>query len=214
MTPRQDIGWLDVNATNDEIRAILMAHGHARYLVCKSRLDDFEGVVVAYDILPDLIDGKSVNLRGRMHPPLVVHDQLPVVRLIERLKNTPTRLAIVVDDQGDIEGVVTPTDVLAAIAGNLVEEEDAIPKSIHLPDGSIQFDGAVPIDEVADLLNCASIAGVGDYTTLASFALLKFGHVPKINESFEWGGWHFRVAAVEGQRIEAVIAQPGPTTTP
>jgi len=136
------------------------------------------------------------------------------VRLIERLKSTPTRLAIVADDHGNIEGVVTPTDVLAAIAGDLVEEEDAIPKPIRLPDGSVRFDGAVPIDEVADFLNCAPFAGEGGYTTLAGFVLWKFGHIPKINESFEWDGWRFVVAALEGSRIEVVIAQPGPMAAP
>jgi CBS domain-containing protein len=123
------------------------------------RLEELEGVVVARDILPDLIDGTPVDLRSRMQPALVVHDRLPVVRLIEHLKTTPTRLAIVVDGHGNIDGIVTPTDVLAAIAGDLVEERTPNPSPVRLPDGSIQFDGASPIDEVAEILELARNGG-------------------------------------------------------
>jgi CBS domain containing-hemolysin-like protein len=208
MTPRQDIGWLDVNATNQDIRSTLQAHGHARYLVCNGQLEELEGVVVARDIVPDLIDGMAVDLRSRMHPALVVHDRLSVVRLIERLKTTPTRLAIVVDDHGNIDGLVTPTDVLAAIAGDLVEEEDVDPRPIRLPDGSVTFDGATPIDEAAEILERPSMAEGSDYATMAGFVLWRLGHIPQPGESFDWEGWRFVVTAVEGRRIETVIANP------
>jgi predicted tellurium resistance membrane protein TerC len=93
MTPRQEIGWLDVNATNEDIRSTLQAHGHARYPVCDGQLEKLEGVVVARDIVSDLIDARPVDLRARMHPALVVPHRLPVVRLIETLKTAPTRPA-------------------------------------------------------------------------------------------------------------------------
>src|SRR5690606_15547943 len=78
MTPRQEIGWIDINADNQAIQATLQEHGHARYLVCDGRLEDLEGVVVARDLLSDLIDGRPVDIRARMQPALVVHDRLPV----------------------------------------------------------------------------------------------------------------------------------------
>ncbi len=214
MTPRQEIGWLDLNASNEEIRRTLHKHGHARYLVCNGRLEALEGVVVARDILPELIDGTPMDLRSRMQPALVVHDRLPVVRLIEHLKTTPTRLAIVIDDHGNIDGIVTPTDVLAAIAGDLVEAEDAEPKPVRLPDGSIQFDGASPIDEVAEILELSAMAEDGDYTTIAGFVLWRLGHIPEINESFQWENWRFLVSALEGHRIKSVVAYRALEQTP
>jgi CBS domain containing-hemolysin-like protein len=208
MTPRQEIGWLDVNATNEDIRRTLHEHGHARYLVCNGRLEELEGVVVARELMPALLDGKPVDLRAQMQPALVVRDRLPVVRLIERLKTTPSRLAVVADDHDNIDGIVTPTDVLAAIAGDLVEEEDAEAKPIMLPDGSIQFDGTTPIDEAADVLDRPFMVEHGEYTTVAGFVLWRLGHIPQANEVFEWEGWRFVVVALDGHRIETVVAHP------
>jgi CBS domain containing-hemolysin-like protein len=208
MTPRQEIGWLDVNATNEDIRATLDAHGHARYLVCRGRVDELQGVVVAREMIPDLIDGKPVDLRARMQPALVVHHRLPVVRLIDLLKTTPSRLAVVADDHGTIDGIVTPTDVLAAIAGDLVEDEDAEPKPERLPDGSIKFDGATPIAEAAAILERPLMAEGSDYVTIAGFVLWRLGHIPEANEAFEWEDWRFVITALEGHRIETITAHP------
>jgi CBS domain containing-hemolysin-like protein len=167
-----------------------------------------EGVVIARDLMPDLLDGKSVDLRTLMQPALVVHDRLPVVRLIERLKTTPTRLAVVADDHGNIDGVVTPTDVLAAIAGDLVEEEDAEPEPVRRPDGSIEFDGMTPLDEAAVILDRPSLMEADDYTTIAGFVLWRLGRIPEENETFEWEGWRFTVVGLQGHRIETVVATP------
>lgn len=208
MTPRQEIGWLDLGATNEAIRRTLQEHGHARYLVCRGRLDEVEGVVVARDLLSDLIEGRPADLGARMHPALVVPDGLPVVRLIERLKTEPTRLAVVVDDRGTLEGLVTPTDVLAAIAGDLVEEEDAEPRPERLPDGSLRFEAATPIELAAAALDRPSLAEQGAYTTIAGFLLWRLGHVPKADEATEWEGWRFVASALEGHRIKTVTAQP------
>lgn len=210
MTPRQEIGWLDVNAGNDAVRRTLEMHGHARYLVCSGRLEELEGVVVARDLMPDLLDGRPIDLRQRMRPALVVHDRLPVIRLIERLKTTPTRLAVVADDHGTVEGVVTPTDVLAAIAGDLVEEEDAEPEPVTRPDGSIEFDGTTPIDEAAEALERRSLLENGDDTTIAGFVLQQLGRIPEQNETFDWDGWRFVVLKMNGHRIETVVASRAP----
>lgn len=209
MTPRQHIGWMDINAGYEDLRATLAEHGHARYLVCNGRLEELEGVVVARDLIADLIDGKPVDLRSQMQPALVVHNRLPVVSLIEQLKTTPTRLAVVTDDYGNIDGIVTPTDVLAAISGELVEEEDAEPRPERLPDGSIRFDGTTTIDEAASILERPSMIGNGDYTTIAGFVLWRIGHVPQVNESFDWEDWRFLIEALEGRRIKTVIARLG-----
>jgi CBS domain containing-hemolysin-like protein len=138
----------------------------------------------------------------------VVHHRLPVVRLIDLLKTTPSRLAVVADDHGTIDGIVTPTDVLAAIAGDLVEDEDAEPKPERLPDGSIKFDGATPIAEAAAILERPLMAEGSDYVTIAGFVLWRLGHIPEANEAFEWEDWRFVITALEGHRIETITAHP------
>jgi putative hemolysin len=196
------------NASYEDIRRILHEHGHARYLICNGRLEELEGVVIAHDLMPDLLDGKRVDLRAHMLPALVVHDQLPVVRLIEHLKTTPTRLAVVADDHGNIDGVVTPTDVLAAIAGDLVEDDDAGPEPVTHPDGSVEFDGTMSIDEAATILDRGSMMDSGDYATIAGFILRQLGRIPQEGEAFDWEGWRFVVLKLDGHRIDTVVASP------
>lgn len=143
-----------------------------------------------------------------MHAPLAVRDRLPVLRLIDLLKTTPTRFAVVVADHGTVEGVVTPTDVLAAIAGGLVEDEDAVPMPVRLGDGAIRFDGTTAVDDVAMLLDLPDMRGDGDYATIAGFVLDHLRHIPTPGESFEWQDWRFAIIAMDGHRIVAVTATP------
>jgi len=208
MTPRQDIVWLDIDASLEDMRRTLTEHGHSRYPVCEGTVERLEGVVLARDILPELLDGRRPDLRSRMHAPLAVRDRLPVLRLIDLLKTTPTRFAVVVADHGTVEGVVTPTDVLAAIAGGLVEDEDAVPMPVHLDDGAIRFDGTTAVDEVAMLLDLPDMRGDGDYATIAGFVLDHLRHIPTPGESFEWQDWRFAITAMDAHRIVAVTATP------
>lgn len=208
MTPRQEVGWIDINADNASILATLQEHGHARYLVCDGRLEDLEGVVQARDLLPDLVAGRPVDIRAHMQPALVVHDRLPVARLIEQLKEAPSRLAVVADDHGNIDGVVTPTDVLAAIAGSLVEEEDASPRPERLDNGAIRFDAMTSIEEAADLLHLPAMADDNGYTTVAGFVLGRLGRIPQRGDRFDFEGWRFTVEEMDGRRIVTVLATP------
>ena len=208
MTPRQDIVWLDIDASIDDMRQTLTEHGHSRYPVCEGTVERLEGVILARDILPDLLDGRRPDLRARMHVPLSVRDRLPVLRLIDLLKTTPTRFAVVVADHGTVEGVVTPTDVLAAIAGGLVEDEDAVPMPVHLDDGAIHFDGTTAVDEAAMLIDMPAMRGDGDYATIAGFVLDRLRHIPVKGESFDWGDWRFAVTEMDGHRIVGVTATP------
>jgi CBS domain containing-hemolysin-like protein len=208
MTPRQDIVWLDIDGSMAGLRQTLIEHGHSRYPVCEGTVERLEGVVLARDILPDLLDGKRPDLRARMHVPLSVRDRLPVLRLIDLLKTTPTRFAVVVADNGTVEGVVTPTDVLAAIAGGLVEDEDAVPPPVRLDDGAIRFDGTTAVDEAAMLLDRPAMRGDGDYATIAGFVLDHLRHIPAKDECFEWEDWRFAVTGMDGHRIVEVVASP------
>ncbi|MBE1236568.1 CBS domain-containing protein [Phaeovibrio sulfidiphilus] len=204
MTPRGEIAWLDIAADNEAIRSVVARHGHARYLVCDGRLEEVRGVVLVRDLFGDLVAGGQIDLKARMHPPLVVPETLPVTSLIETLKTTPTRLAIISDDFGDIHGIVTPTDVLAEISRDLVEDEDAVARPERLANGSLRFRGAMPIDEVASILERRDMVGAGRYSTLAGFVLWHIGSVPAQGHAFDWQGYHFVCSKVEGNRIQTI----------
>jgi len=206
MTPRRDVAWIDSAAGEDEIRRVLSDHGHSRYLVAEGELDRLKGVVMTRALLADMLAGRPMDLAGHVQAPLVVQDRLPVARLVEVLKTSPARLAVVVDEHGNIEGVVTPTDLLAAIAGDLVEAEDADPVAETQPDGSLALDGAMPIDAAAKALGLATL-GPGGYATVAGFVLDRFGRVPAEGESVEWEGYRFTVEALDGHRIARVLAK-------
>ena len=207
MTPHHDIAWIEAGASAEDVRRLIAEHGHSRYPVREPGGEAVTGVVMARDLLADLADGRAIDVSARMHPPLVVGDQLPVVKLIERLKTTPTRLAVAIDEHGGIEGLVTPTDLLAAIAGDLVEAEDATPAPEEQPDGSLRLEGATPLDVAAEALGCPPFPSDRSFSTLAGFILGRLGRVPDVGEGIDWEGWRFTVAAVDALRIVAVDAR-------
>lgn len=217
MTPRQDIAWIDITAGAADIRAAFSRHGHARYLVCENRLEELRGVLLVKDVLENLIDNAPISLPKCIHSPVVIPESLPLTSLVDTLKTTPTRLAIVSDDFGDIQGLVTPTDILAEIAPDLVEEEDTIARPISLDTGALRFRGATPIDEVALRLDrWKMVPGRGQggkYATLAGFMLWHMGSVPREGQTFDWQGFRFTASALRGHRIETVDIEPLPGDT-
>ena len=114
---------------------------------------------------------------------------------------------VVVDEHGGIEGLVTPTDLLAAIAGDLVEAEDAEPRPREMTDGSLRLDGTMALDVVADALGCPPFPADRSLATLAGFILGRLGRLPEVGEAVLWEGWRFTVAEVDGRRIVAVDAR-------
>ena len=208
MTPRPEVVWLDVSAPRETLKRLLLEHGHSRYPVCRGTLDDVMGVVLARDLLPRLLSEARLDLTADLHPPLVVRDRLPVVRLTEQLKTSPARLALVADEHGNIDGLVTATDVLAAISRDLVQDEDAIARPLRLADGSMQFDGLTPLVDAAAFLGRRDLEAGAGYATLAGFILQQLDRIPKPGDSFDWAGLRFTVAAMDGRRISKVLVGP------
>ncbi|MFO1070170.1 MAG: hemolysin family protein [Geminicoccaceae bacterium] len=209
MTPRVEVAWLDIEAPVEEVRDTIARSGHSRFLVGRGGLDELVGVVQTKDLAIALLRGQSTDLGPLVREPIIVPESTPVLRLLERFRTAPVHLAVVVDEYGSLEGIVTPRDILTAIAGALPEglEEDN-PDAVRRDDGSWLVDGRMGTDEVERTLGVAGIADDGSYTTLAGFMLARMGRLPKAGDWFRWEGHRFEVVDMDGRRIDKVLVVP------
>ena len=209
MVPRVDAIWLDIEDSAPNILEEIRNSGRSRFPVCRGGVDTMLGVVHAKDLLGQDRPATSLNLEAAIREPLYVIESMPILKLLEEFKTSPVHMAIVIDEHGEFEGLVTPADILIAIAGNLSEHGDeAPPEAIRREDGSWLLDGRLRIEQVAQALAVTDLNGDARYTTLAGFVLHQLGHLPQPGEEFSWDGWRFEVVDLDGQRIERVTASP------
>ncbi|MCU0976135.1 MAG: hemolysin family protein [Steroidobacteraceae bacterium] len=208
MVPRGDVVWLDLDDSREALGRLVQASGHSRYLVCRGELDELVGVARATDVIDWLHADAGVELSQRVAAPLVVQETTTVLRLLELFREAALQIAIVVDEHGSIEGVVTPADVLKAIAGELPESGGLeAPEAVRRDDQSWLLDGRLPIDEAERLLERDDMASGDDYTTVAGFVLAQLGRLPATAESFVWKDLRFEVVDMDGRRIDKLLVQ-------
>ena len=209
MVPRQAVVWLDVEESPEEVFATIAESGHSRYPVARGDIEQVIGVAHTKDLLEQLHRLGTIDIAAvAVEPPFVV-DRMPVLRLLERFKSSPVHMAMVVDEHGSFEGVVTPTDILTAIAGDLPQsEEEGEPQAVQRDDGSWLVDGLMPVDDVERTLGIRSMSEEGDFNTIAGFVLDQLGHLPVAGEHFDWHGWRFEVVDLDGRRIDKILACP------
>lgn len=208
MVPRPDVDWLDAEDPPETVLDEVRSSGHSRYPVARGDLDRLLGIVGAKDLLEQQRAGRPLDLASLVREPLYVTDSASVLKLLENFRVSGVHLAVVVDEHGSFEGLVTPADILVAIAGALPEGEAERPAIVRQEDGSWLLDGSLTIDEAEAALNLRGLGGDGDYVTLAGFVLHGLGRVPEISDTLRWQGWTFEVVALEGRRIERVKATP------
>lgn len=211
MTPRLDVVWLDIDDAADAIAREIMESGHSRFPVCRGDFDDVVGIVHTRDLLHAHFEKKAFDLRPAVKDALVVHDGTEAMRMLELFKQSGQQMAVVVDEYGTAEGIVTLTDVLEAIAGEMPEMGAHADEAdiVRRPDGSYLIEGLLAVDEVENALGLKSLKDEdGDYHTLAGFMLFKLGHIPTAGESFDHDGWRFEVIDMDGRRIDKVLATP------
>ncbi len=208
MTPRVELVWLDVEDEPGEIARVVGESGHTRFVVAKGSLDDVLGVVHVRRLLEACLAGRALDLRAALRPMLVVPDTMPVLRALEALRQARVSMALVVDEYGEVEGVVTVADVLEAVVGDMPErqlgEEPAI---VRREDGSMLMDGMLPTDEVKLTLGFDSLPDEASYHTLAGFILAQLGRVPDEGQAVAYGGWRFEVIDMDGRRIDKVLVR-------
>jgi putative hemolysin len=208
MIPRGDILWIDVEDSRETIWNAVRASGHSRYLVCRGELDELIGVATVTDLLEWIREPSGPELAQRTVAPLVVQETTNVLRLVELFREAAVHLAVVVDEHGSIEGIVTATDVLEAIAGEIPELGDTdLPEAVRRSDDSWLLDGRLAIDEVERLLGRNDMRSGDDYTTIAGFVLAQLGRLPVTADSFEWKDLRFEVVDMDDRRIDKLLVQ-------
>jgi len=204
MSPRHEVEWLDLAGNAREMRAELEKLKHSRIILAREKVDEFVGVALTKDLLLNLAEGKKLNWQKSMRQPLVVHENSNVLRLMERLRRSPVQLAIVVDEHGSFEGIVTPTDILEAIAGDFPDDEDEAVIIAREKDGTLIAEGYADIRQLGGVLDCNLVDDSKRYTTLAGYMLWHFGHLPQVGEAFEADGFRFEVMEKERRNISKV----------
>jgi putative hemolysin len=210
MTPRRDITWVGISDSQEEIQQTIAANPHSRLLVCGNDVDDVAGIVRAQDLLPDAMAGAPIDLKARLRKPLFIPEHTHAIKLLEMFRKTGTHLAVVVDEHGGTQGLVTHHDVMEAIVGDIpqpgvVEDADIIRRD----DGSWLLDGALPKDELKELLDVNRLPGeeTGDYHTVAGMILAHLGHIPAAGEHFVWNGFYFEILDMDRYRIDKVLVR-------
>ena len=211
MTTRTEVVWIDRHADWSVIAAAISRSHHSRLLVCDGGIDMPVGVLATRDLLAASLRGETLDLADYLTPPIIVTDWTPVLRLIELFRHEGVHFAVVVDEYGSTEGIVTPTDVLETIAGDLPERgEEEEPTLVRRADGSFLIDAMMPIDEVEDRLGLKGLAGDG-FATLAGFVIDRLGHLPQVGERVLVAGNWFEVVDLDGRRIDKILVTPVPS---
>jgi putative hemolysin len=209
LTPRSEIVWIDIKADLREIVDKVESNRTSRLLVCEGTVDHPVGVVHTKDLLPAALRSGEVRLEQALAPLLFVPDRTPVLKLLNRFKKEKVHIAVVVNEYGTTKGIVTLTDVIEAIAGDLPERgEDDEPRVVKREEGSWLVDGMLPTDEVA------SIAGIDmgdDVMMMAGFMLGHLGRIPETGASFEHAGARFEVVDMDGNRIDKILIEIVPS---
>ncbi len=205
MTPRRDVYWIDVREPADRIRSTILESPHSRLPVMDGEDENVLGVVAIKDVLDTLLSKRTLDIRKLIQPVSSVLDTVGALVVLERLKESSVPMVIVHDEYGHFEGIVTPSDILEAIAGTFRSEATEEPDAIKRADGSYLLNGSMPADEMADLLGIR-LPAERDYHTLAGFILSVAKALPQAGETFDAGGWRFEVVDLDGSRIDKIIA--------
>ena len=216
MTPRTDITWLNLNDPADKLYAQVSASPYSRFPVCQGALDNVVGVVKAKDLLARSVAGEPLDLRAALRRPLFVPDSRTALQVLEAFKGAGTHLALLVNEYGAVEGLVTTNDILEAIVGDIAPAgARGDQAAVRREDGSWLLDGALPVDEFKELFAVGRLPGEerGGYHTLAGFVMSCLGRVPRAADHFEWQGLRFEVVDMDGKRIDKVLVAPADKPT-
>ncbi|CAN5372742.1 TerC family protein [soil metagenome] len=207
MTPRSDISWVDLNDAPEAIRAQLLDTPHGIFPVCRGSLDDVVGVARAKDLLGQLLTRGRIDAEGGLRPPIYVPESTAVIRLIDTLRGARGQLALVNDEHGTLKGVVTPIDVLEAIAGEFPDEDETLEIQQTGTD-SWTVSGGADLHLLEQALQTHGLLSEDDsYTSVAGLLLAQFGQHPAKGARWEHDGYEFVVSDADAQRIRTVAVR-------
>jgi putative hemolysin len=214
MKPRRDVVWLDVDDPVAENQKKLASSLYSRFPVAQGSLDNVIGIVQTKDLLTRCLAGSKMELRDNLRPPLFVPEGVPALRLLELFKKSRTHMALVVDEYGGVEGLVTLNDILEDLVGDVASVDMPEERQVYQrADGSWFIDGKLQIDDLKEVLKISKLPDEesGGYQTLGGLVMLQVGRVPVTGDSFETEGYRFEVVDMDGKRVDKVLVSKIPT---
>jgi putative hemolysin len=203
MTPRLEVEVVDLSAAPDEVAARLRTSAHSMLPVHEGEADKIIGVLVRKDLIDVFAEGRAIDVRALVKPAPVVLDRADALSVLGAIRASLVHLALVFDEYGHFEGIVTPSDILTSIAGGF-RDEDGSNTVTQRDDGSWLIEGSMPVDEFADRLG-VPVPKDPKYETVAGFVLAELNHLPVAGESFERGPWRFEVVDLDARRINKLL---------
>lgn len=218
MTPRGDLEFIDLNDSVEQNLAKIADSPFSRFPICRGDRSNVLGIAHAGDLFEQAIRSKSltnIDIEQAMKPPLFVPESVSAMDLLETLKKNRSELALVVDEYGETEGMVTLSDVMGALVGDVsvVDDDEQEADAVQREDGSWLVDGGVSLDRFRELLDTDvrfPEEEAGTYHTLAGFVLTQLGHIPAASEHFEWDDFRFEVVDMDRQRIDRLLVSKTP----
>jgi putative hemolysin len=207
MTPRTEVDWIDISATGDELRKALKETPHSRIPVADGSIENIVGVVQLRDLLDAMLDKKPLSLKRLARPAPVVPDLMDAMDALAVLRSAEVPLALVLDEYGHFDGIVTPGSIIAALAGTFRHDidEGEEPDFVEREDGSYLLSGAASADVLSDRLGI-QLPSDRDFSTVAGFALEVLKHLPEVGEKFVHDRWTFEIVDMDGRTIDKLIA--------
>ncbi len=215
MTPRLEIVWLDLEDSPEENRQKMTTSVHSRFPVCQGSLDNVLGIVQVKELLARMLADQPLDLTASLQTPLFVPEGMLALKVLELFKQSGTHTALVIDEYGVTQGLVTLNDILEAIVGDIPSfDELAEPQAIQREDGSWLLDGMMPVEEFLKLFEMKETSETqeGNYQTLGGLMITHLGRIPTSTDHFEWSGLRFEVMDMDGNRVDKVLVMPIPTS--
>lgn len=211
MTPRKEIIWLDIDSSFKTLRNRIAKHKHAHFPICRDNLDKVIGVIRTEDLLTTFLVDEKLDLKKSLQKPIFVPETVDGLKVLELFKKSGVHLAFVIDEYGNIMGLLTLTDILEEIVGDIPhsndqEEQDIITRD----DGSFLVDGLLPIDEFKDHFKIKRLPGErsGAFHTIGGFIMTQIGRIPSVGDHFTFGDYTFEVVDMDGNRVDKVLLTP------
>ena len=210
MTPRTRIVWLDAGSSFEENLAEMRATPYSRYPVYRGSDADVLGVLEVKSLL-DRLDDRAPDLFRELRPTVFVSESTHALKLLEIFREEQQSLAMVVDEYGEVTGMVTVNDLMGAVVGRIQsgENQDNDPLVVERDDGSLLVDGGLPVEELRELLGGGALPDEDehDFHTAAGMLIARFGRIPHVGEHFDWKGWRIEVVDLDGPRIDKLLLQ-------
>ena len=217
MTPRPQIKWLDIEDPLPQLQQTILTTSLSRFPVAQGDLDNMLGIVYAKDLLAQILSGQALNINQLLRPPTYIPEGISVLQALEIFKREQTHIALVFDEYGGIEGLITANDILESIVGDMADSTaEGSATMLQRQDGSWLIDGLLIIDDLKERLNIPTLPDEEEshYQTVGGMFLHVLGGVPRVGQSFVWQQWQMEVVDMDGRRVDKILITPLAPTEP